>query len=75
VTNLAKGFLFAFLVSLLFVSRASAVNDQNNLLLKQTPAEQAEFLSQVVGHGCTGKDAWRIAPIGAFAVATAVSSK
>jgi hypothetical protein len=35
-----------------------AVNDQNNLLLKQTPAEQAEFLSQVVGHGCTGKDAF-----------------
>jgi hypothetical protein len=34
MTNLAKGFLFAFLVSLLFVSRASAVNDQNNSLLK-----------------------------------------
>jgi hypothetical protein len=58
MTHLIKGFLFAFLMSLQFVSRASAVNDQNNWLLKQTPVEQTEFLARVVGHGCTGEDAF-----------------
>jgi hypothetical protein len=61
VVNLAKGFLFALLLSLLFVSRASAVNDQNNSVLKLTPAEQAAFFSRAlagVGTECTGKDAF-----------------